>query len=249
MPVADAAASWRVSLVASGALALVGLLAWLPVVRRVNDHDDPDERDPRQGLPWRSATAWTVAAYLALQSCGFYSQLAWLSPSYEARGWSAASAGMLLALFSVTQIVSGVAGPALSDRTRDRRPVIAGFVVMSICGLLGMVVAPDTLPWLWVMLLALGQGGGFALGLVLLVDHAPDPAGSARLSAMAFSISYSVAAAGPVVFGVLRDATRDFTVPWTVLIAMACVQLAVVARLRPVPHGTRALAAARSTAE
>ena len=233
VPFADAAGSWRLSLSAWAVVALLGLLAWLPVVRAVNDHDEQPEPPGTGPLPWRSPTARLLAAYLALQSFGFYSQLAWISPSYEARGWSAADAGLLLAVWSIVQLVTGVGGPALADRVRDRRPLVGGALVLTLVGLAGVVVAPGAAPVLWVSLLGLGQGAGFALGLVKLVDYAPTPAASARLSALVFLFSYSLASLGPLAFGAVHDVTDDFGAAYLLLLVLALVQLSLVPRLRP----------------
>ncbi|MGZ4594574.1 MAG: MFS transporter [Actinomycetes bacterium] len=237
VPLAGALGSWQRSLAAWSVVAAVGLAAWLPVVRAVNDHDEPQDPPvpgaPRGPLPWRSATAWLLAAYLAMQSFGFYSQLAWISPSYEDRGWTARDAGLLLALWSIVQLVSGLGAPVLADRLRDRRPLVAAAVGATLVGLLGVTLAPGAAPVVWIALMGLGQGGGFALGLVKLVDYAPSPAASARLSALVFFISYSVASLGPLVFGALHDMTDSFTLPYTLLAGVAVVQLILVPRLRP----------------
>ncbi|MGZ4616310.1 MAG: MFS transporter [Actinomycetes bacterium] len=237
VPLAGALGSWQRSLAAWSVVAAVGLAAWLPVVRAVNDHDEPQDPPvpgaPRGPLPWRSATAWLLAAYLAMQSFGFYSQLAWISPSYEDRGWTARDAGLLLALWSIVQLVSGLGAPVLADRLRDRRPLVAAAVCATLVGLLGVTLAPGAAPVVWIALMGLGQGGGFALGLVKLVDYAPSPAASARLSALVFFISYSVASLGPLVFGALHDMTDSFTLPYTLLAGVAVVQLILVPRLRP----------------
>lgn len=240
VPLADALGSWQGSLAVWSVLAVAGLAAWLPVVRRVNQRGDPDgedtEGDPRDDtgpLPWRSRTSWLLAGYLALQSLGFYSQIAWISPSYESHGWSARDAGLLLSLWSIAQLVTGVAGPVLADRVRDRRPLVGAALAFNAVGLVGLVTAPTAAPVLWILLLALGQGGGFALGLVTLVDYAPSPAASARLSALVFLVSYSTASLGPLLFGVVHDATDGFTTPYALLLALAAVQLTLVPGLRP----------------
>ena len=98
-----------------------------------------------------------------MQSFGFYSQLAWISPSYEDRGWSARDAGLLLALWSIVQLASGLGVPVLADRMTDRRPLVAASVCCGLLGLVGVLVAPDSAPVVWVTLMGLGQGGGFAV--------------------------------------------------------------------------------------
>jgi MFS transporter, CP family, cyanate transporter len=234
VPMSNALGSWERSLAAWSVLAVVGLLAWLPVVRAVNDHDDVDP-SPRTttALPWRSPTAWLLASYLAMQSFGFYSQLAWISPSYEDRGWTARDAGLLLGLWSIVQLVSGLGVPVLADRVTDRRPLVAASVCCGLVGLVGVLVAPGPGAVVWIALMGLGQGGGFALGLVKLVDYAPSPAAAARLSALVFLVSYSTASLGPLVFGALRDVTGGFAVPYALLAVVSLGQLALVPRLRP----------------
>jgi CP family cyanate transporter-like MFS transporter len=233
VPLADALGSWQRSLAVWSGLAVVGLAVWLPVVRRGRPRAPSADDAPHGPLPWRSRTTWLLASYLALQSFGFYSQIAWISPSFESLGWSARDAGLLLALWSISQFVTGVGAPALADRLRDRRPLIAGTVLCAIAGTAGLVLAPEAAPVLWVLLLAFGQGGGFALGLVKLVDYAPTPAASARLSGLVFLVSYSTASLGPFVFGALHDASGGFRSAWGFLLAVAVAQLLLVPRLRP----------------
>lgn len=234
VPLADALGSWEGSLALWVVPVVLGLAVWLPVVRAVNDKDDPAEpTGSPAALPWRSPTARLLAAFLALQSFGFYTQLAWIPQSYESHGWSARDAGLLLAVWSIVQLVSGVGGPALADRVPDRRPLLAAALTLTLAGLVGIVAAPSAAPWLWVSLMGLGQGAGFSLGLVKLVDYAPTPAASARLSALVFLLSYSLASLGPFVFGAARDLTDGFGVPYAVLVVVALVQLSLVPSLRP----------------
>ena len=70
------------------------------------------------------------------------------------------------------------------------------------------------------MLLGLGQGACFSLALTLFALRATDPEHAAALSGMAQSVGYLLAAVGPFVFGVLRDATHSWTVPLALLLAV-----------------------------
>jgi CP family cyanate transporter-like MFS transporter len=233
VPLSDLLGSWERSLAAWSALAVVGLLSWLPIMRAVNDRDEHPDAKYATALPWRSPTAWLLASYLAMQSFGFYSQLAWIPPSYEDRGWHARDAGLLLAVWSIVQLASGLGVPMLADRWTDRRPLVAASACCGLLGLLGVLVAPDAAPVAWVALMGLGQGGGFAVALVKLVDYAPSPAAAARLSALVFLVAYSTASLGPLVFGAVHDATDGFTAPYALLAVVIVAQLALVPRLRP----------------
>jgi CP family cyanate transporter-like MFS transporter len=81
--------------------------------------------------------------------------------------------------------------------------------------------------------LGLGQGAGFSLALVLLVDYAATPAGSGRLTAMAFFVSYTIASFGPTVMGALRDLTGDFRVIWLMIAFLTVVQIVLATRMKP----------------
>ena len=86
--------------------------------------------------------------------------------------------------------------------------MLLGSVVAVAIGMTGMLLAPDAAAWVWVGLLGLGLGAGFALGLVLFGDYSRSPAASARLSAMVFLVSYTVASAGPTVIETVVDASH-----------------------------------------
>ena len=97
----------------------------------MNDRADPDDDAARSSrtLPWRSPTTWLLAAYLALQSLGFYSPDRLDLPVLRvATAGRPGTPGLLLSVWSIAQLVTGVGGPALADRVRDRRPLVAAAV-------------------------------------------------------------------------------------------------------------------------
>jgi CP family cyanate transporter-like MFS transporter len=226
--------SWQASLGSWSLLAVVGVLAWVPVLRGHARHRaaNPTVLTAAR-LPWRHATAWLVAAYLAVQSVEFYSTLAWLAPSYVDRGWDPTSAGYLLSVFTFAQLVSGLLGPALADRVTDRRVLLLTASVLGLLGQAGLWLAPATAPWLWAVVAGLGQGASFALGLVLMVDYAHTPAASSRLAGMAFLFSYTLASFGPATMGALRDLTAGFTAIWGTLTVLMLAQIGLATLLRP----------------
>lgn len=232
VPLASALGSWQASLGSWAVLAALGTVVWATVAVRAAPRHVPDES--RQGrLPWRGRTAWFVAIYLALQSWCFYSTIAWFAPTYVEHGWSAESAGYLLAVCTLAQVVSGLLGPALTDRVTDMRGLLLGSAGLAVVGFFGVFVAPLTVPWLWAPLIGMGQGSAFSLGLVLLVRYARTPEASARLSGMSFLVCYLLASVGPLTMGALSDATGTLTPTWLVLTIVAIGQGSVAVLLRP----------------
>jgi MFS transporter, CP family, cyanate transporter len=226
--------SWQGSLASWSILAAVGALAWVPVTLRISQYRAANPAPATDhGLPWRRPTAWLVAAYLAVQSWQFYSSLAWIAPSYVASGWDPTTAGYLLSAFTGTQLISGLLGPVLTDRIHDHRALLMPAAALGLVGMLGLLLAPDAAAWVWVGVLGLGQGAAFSLALVLLVDYAETPAGTGRLTAMTFFLSYTIASFGPTVTGALRDLTGGFQVIWLLMALMTLVQIVLVQQMKP----------------
>jgi len=234
VPLAARFGSWQGSLASWSILAAVGALAWAPVTVRISTYKAANPvAATRHGLPWRHPTAWLIAAYLAVQSWQFYSSLAWIAPSYVARGWDPTTAGYLLSAFGGAQLVSGLLGPVLTDKIHDRRALLMPAAGLGLVGMLALLLAPDAAAWVWVIVLGLGQGAAFSIALVLLVDYAETPAGSGRLTAMTFFVSYTIASFGPTVTGALRDLTGDFTVIWLLMALMVLVQIVLGLQMKP----------------
>src|SRR5512132_2322109 len=115
---------WPAAIAAWGLLAVAALVAWVPATRRLRATAEPPVPG-RLRLPWGSGGGWRITLYMGSQSLLYYAALTWLSPLYLDAGWSADRAGLLLGLFSLTQIFSALAVPAMVDRTGDHRPWVA----------------------------------------------------------------------------------------------------------------------------
>lgn len=221
---------WDTALAAWGLLAVAALLVWWPLARRAGGALD---EVVVHGLPWRHRTAWLLALYTGGQSLLYYTALTWLAPLYVSRGWTPGHAGLLLAVFSVTQVLSALAVPAAADRTGDHRPWLVLCTGTTGAVLAVLALAPGAAPWLWVVLLGLAVGGAFALALTMVARLAHTPDAAARLSGMTFLVGYLVAASGPVLAGVLRDAFAGFRVPYLALAGLAVLTLTIGAAIRP----------------
>jgi CP family cyanate transporter-like MFS transporter len=91
--------------------------------------------------------------------------------------------------------------------------------------LLGCLYVPLDHVWLQVVLLGLGQGGAFGIALTLIVLRAPDAQVGVCLSGMAQGFGYLIAAAGPLVVGILRDVSDgwNFVAAFFVAVGLAAI--------------------------
>jgi CP family cyanate transporter-like MFS transporter len=205
---------WRPALAIWALPALVAAAVWIPWLGR------RDASSPTAPFLWRNRLAWQVTALMGLQSLLFYSCLSWLPALLRSAGVERGAAGALLSVMLLTAIPTCLLTPVIASRHRDQRATIAAAIVVYAAGLAGLLVAPAAAPAVWATLLGFAQGAMLALVFLVFGLRAPDDEHAAQLSAMAQSVGYAVAAVGPLVIGVLQDATGGWTVPLIVLLAV-----------------------------
>jgi CP family cyanate transporter-like MFS transporter len=233
---------WRGALAVWALPSLLACVAWLPQLGRT-DHPagPPGPNSPTIKDLWRSPLAWRVTLFMGLQSLAYYVTLTWLPEILQEGGMGAARAGWMLGLSQAVAIVAMFLAPVLAERRPSQRGVVTIAVVVSGAGALGLLVAGSAAATLWVVLLGLGQGASFSLALAFFALRSPDPGHSAALSGMAQSVGYLLAAGGPFLFGVLRDATGAWEVPLALLLAItACLLIAGLGAARDAHVGAPA---------
>jgi CP family cyanate transporter-like MFS transporter len=213
---------WRPALAIWAIPALVAAAVWIPWIAR---RAPVDLTTPLPSL-WRDRLAWQVTAFMGLQSLLFYSCLSWLPALLRSEGIDRGAAGALLSVMLLTAIPTCLLVPVWASRRPDQRATIAITVAVYAAGLAGLLIAPGAAPAAWATLLGFAQGAMLALAFLLFGLRAPDQQHAAQLSAMAQTVGYAVAAAGPLLIGVLREATGGWTVPVAVLLAVLVPLLA-----------------------
>jgi len=201
--------SWAWALAAWMIPVLAAMIVWRPRLR-----ETPGESAGRplelRGL-WTNALAWQVTLFMGLQSALAYCVFGWLAPILRDRGLSDVAAGALVSVSIIAQVVAALLTPVLATRGRDQRPAVVVSMVLNIAGLLGCVLGPPSLALLWAVILGLGQGASFALALTLIVLRAPDARTAGQLSSMAQGVGYCLAAAGPLLVGLLHGWTGSWS--------------------------------------
>jgi CP family cyanate transporter-like MFS transporter len=229
VPVADAfGGGWRPGLGVWAIPAAVAALAWLPALVR-RDVDARGDARIGSGGPTvrpllRRPLAWQVTLFFAVQSGGFYSTLAWLPDIYRSHGVSDSRAGFLLSLSIVVGLLTSTTLPGLATRLRDQRGLVVACTTVWAVGLIGILVAPMSAPYLWVVLLGLGQNSTFPLALMLIVLRGGSVALTEGLSTLSQSVGYGLAAVFPLAVGALHGATGSWTPSLILLLALLVPQ-------------------------
>ena len=214
---------WRGGLAAWALPVTVALVAWWPLMRaRARPVELAPSGSARALL--RDPLAWQVTLFLGLQSLGFYAMVAWLPSIYRDLGMAPGEAGLLSAVIPLAAIAGGLTVPAAAARARDQRAAAFLASIGTVAGFLGILAAPMAAPLLWVAVVGACQGAGFPLALTLVVLRTRTPAETQRLSAMAQTAGYIVAALGTLLVGAVHDLSGAWLAPMVLLVALTAAQ-------------------------
>lgn len=233
-PLAAQGGDWRSALAWWAVPVLAALLlAWRALPRNAQSPVQNNGPSPTRWMLRRPRT-WLLMACFGLVNGGYASVVAWLAPFYQSHGWSAADSGSLVAWLSVAQAAMALLLPLLAARQRDRRPWMWLTLALQAAGFAALVLWPDVASRTWAVLLGAGLGGSFALTMVVVLDHLPDPAQAGALSALMQGGGFLLAALAPWVMATLHGASGSFGTGWTA--HLACVAVAAVLTTRFAPQ-------------
>ncbi|MFS2157658.1 CynX/NimT family MFS transporter [Pseudomonas sp. Pseusp122] len=196
--------SWAIGLGFWIVPALIAAMVWLPQAKQ--GHGAHHVAYRVRGL-LRDPLAWQVTLYMGLQSSLAYIVFGWLPSVLIGRGLTPIQAGLLLSGSILVQLISALSAPWLATRGKDQRLGILVVMALTLGGLFGCLYGPLDGLWGWAIVLGLGQGGTFSLGLTLIVLRSRDSHVAANLSSMAQGIGYTLASMGPFAVGIVHDMT------------------------------------------
>jgi CP family cyanate transporter-like MFS transporter len=220
-----------------GLPAVAATLMWISQLRygppprhpAASGHPTAPGRTGRTAGPrlYRYPLAWQVTAFMGLQSLLYYAAVSWIPELFRDRGDSASTAGVLLAVMGLGNLLTSLLIPTLAHRFASQQSLVAPAVVLTAVGLAGALWAPLGSAVFWMLILGAAQGSSLGLGIFFTMARAPDPVTAASLSSLAQSVGYLVSAAGPLAVGFLRTATGSWTVPVVMLLVICAVELTV----------------------
>lgn len=202
---------WTRALAVWAAPAAVVALIWAP--QALPRKPVPSEsRHAVRGL-WRDPLAWQVTGFMGLQSALAYAVMSWLAPILRERGLDAETAGYVVSVAVMTQLVTCLVVPLVAVKCRNQVGMAVGVSMLTLVALMGCMFAPTGGIWglwPWAVLLGIAQGGSFSLALTFIVLRSRDSHVAAQLSGMVQGVGYLIAACGPMLVGLLRGWTGSF---------------------------------------
>lgn len=218
---------WRNSLLVWGALSLLGMLVWLPLIRSGapragGKHHAKSEKGTNV---WTSGLAWKITIFMGLQSLNYYVSVAWLPDILLSKGWSPINAGWMLSVMQLVSIPITFLIPTAAERMKDQRLAAASGAIISFVGYAGLLFGHPAIVTAAVVLMGIGQGICISLALMFIALRAKSAVQAATLSGMSQSMGYTLAALGPICLGMLHDVTASWTWPIAALLVSSFVIL------------------------
>ncbi|MFN2331042.1 MAG: MFS transporter [Halomonas sp.] len=227
IPLADRLGGWHLGLASWSMLATLALAAWLLLAPRRHEITRPSAGGSMRAVLGQPL-AWQVMLFMGLQSSLAYIVFGWLPTLLVERGYGEGEAGWMMGASVMVQLPAALGAPWLARMGRDQRPALLTVLAMIAAGFWLLLVGPESLGWLGIVLLGLGQGGGFSLALTLIVLRTGNSRLAGKLSGLVQGGGYTLAALGPLGVGVMLQLNLGLATITGVLLAI-CASAAAFA--------------------
>jgi MFS transporter, CP family, cyanate transporter len=199
------AMGWRLAVGVWSLFAIAAALPWAGLLRGTRSPGSGGAA-PVAYNAWRWPTSWAITIVFAVGALDMYALIAWLPTILtETAGVTAATAGLMLAIYNFIGFPHSLVVPIILAKTRRPYLVVAFAALCLGSGTLGLGYLPQ---WSWVWIFPAGLGAMFVpIGLTLINMRARTEEGTTALSGMVQSAGYLIAAAGPVIVGFLHSET------------------------------------------
>ncbi|MBD8006098.1 CynX/NimT family MFS transporter [Bacillus norwichensis] len=212
---------WEDSLMTWAYLALVAFLIWAPQLRKSKVSEGKVKIIKYGNSLLKSPLAWQVAFFMGLQSFIFYCLISWLPEILYSHGFSRSLSGWLLSVVQFAGLPASFIIPVVAGKMNNQRGLVLGLGAVYLISFTGLLFGSGPLIYLSVVMVGIAQGAGFSLALTFLVLRARDVMAASRLSGMAQSLGYFLAAVGPTLIGYEFDHTHSWFLPILTLMIVA----------------------------
>lgn len=211
VPIKDAlGGSWRAGLAVWVVPVIAAAAITIAMLRSGDSYGQP--RSSAKVRIMNDPIAWQLTAFFALIASSAYAAISWGPSMLAARGLDPKTCGFIMSVFFLAQMPSGLIVPIIAGRMRDQRLITSIMVVLATLGMIAFLFAPA---WSLIgvaVIVGIGQGGGFAVALTLIVLRSGSHKVAAKLSSIVQSIGYVVGGLiGPLAAGLIHDLTGSWS--------------------------------------
>ncbi len=154
---------------------------------------------------FKSYQAWAISIFMGIQSLVFYSLITWLPSVFIDYGINDDQTGWILFVIQISMLPVTFIGPIIAHKMKDQRLLIPFISILMIISILMFAWLKAEYVYIAAILLGISNGLSFSLSVLFFSSKTKSSFAAIRMSGMAQSIGYFIAAIGPSMFGKLHD--------------------------------------------
>lgn len=215
------------------AISLIGIVTFIGIIIwsfQLNKHETVNSSQTTTNINvWKSPLSWQITLLMGGQSMMFYSLINWLPEFLLSHGTPINEAGIYLSILQLAIIPLTFVTPIFAEKMKNQ--VLITFVtgLLFVLGILTLMLQPN---WAFLGIILIGIASGLAFGLVNTFFGLRTENGltAAKLSGMSQSVGYLFAAIGPLLFGILHDATNSWNTSFGILLVTSIIIMIIGSR-------------------
>ncbi|MEB5650841.1 MFS transporter [Mammaliicoccus sciuri] len=215
------------------AISLIAIVTFIGIIIwsfQLNKHETVNSSQTTTNINvWKSPLSWQITLLMGGQSMIFYSLINWLPEFLLSHGTPINEAGIYLSILQLAIIPLTFVTPIFAEKLKNQ--VLITFVtgLLFVLGILTLMLQPN---WAFLGIILIGIASGLAFGLVNTFFGLRTENGltAAKLSGMSQSVGYLFAAIGPLLFGILHDATNSWNTSFGILLVTSIIIMIIGSR-------------------
>lgn len=154
---------------------------------------------------FKSKQAWNISIFMGLQSLVYYSLISWLPAVLDDYGMQGNAPGWILFIIQISMIPITFVGPIIANKMKNQKTMIVFIFILMLASILMFAWLKSEWIYVTAVLLGLSNGLSFSLSILFFSLRTKSSANAIKISGMAQSVGYLIAAFGPAIFGKLHD--------------------------------------------
>ena len=202
---------WKGSLGIWMAVAIVALVVWSPLVFQKKEVKMVTlEPKPMSKSILQSKLAWQISLFMGLQSLMYYCLVAWLPIVLQEWGMANEDSGWIVSYIQMAMLPVTFAGPIIANKMANQKVLVMLVSTAMALSILLLIVFKTGYIYLAALLFGMASGLAFSLSMMFFVLRTKQNETVAKISGMAQSIGYFLAAFGPPIYGKLYELNHDW---------------------------------------
>ena len=172
---------------------------------------------------FRSSQAWNISIFMGTQSLIYYCLVALLPTLLIDFGMSKIESGWVFSILQLAMLPAMLISPMIASKMQNPKIMVNTTTILYCIGIILLITTKTQFVYLSAILIGFAGGLAFSLSILFFSIRSKTIAGTIKISGMAQSIGYLIAAFGPPIFGKLYDFDSSWSFSLYFLLLAICV--------------------------